>query len=455
MQIDSLRTADGQELYRVVGGQWVACETPHAPAHAGAGGGEAAPSLSLGNNCTEKDPAKVGETHRKSYNAKRKEVVSRHVRQAVRQWGLERCIVFTLTFPDRLRWTNPEDWKTAKRRWHSFRTHVLPGVFLGGVGVWEPSPTGRIHLHAVVGTREDVRTGFDFDAFGASCREFSTSGESPEFKRLRSAYASTATESLRAIWAEIRAKAPDYKIGRCESIPVRSEAGFARYVGKYLGKEDGGEWVQGFKGRRVTVWGEFRAADCMAFTWCRRLSGLDWKLRGHSGDAVGQSAQIDPVRAGQWAAVYRGDVEDRSGFRSIIGELRRQGMHPSCDWSRLRKMFGRGWAWKLLRVYGGCLRECERDMKEEFEATGCAPFGRAEDRAAAWTVKKLHLDSFISGECQADTSSEAVATILREFGGVEVGPCWVPDPEPARSPSDAAPGHPLGSEWHQVYLSLT
>jgi hypothetical protein len=341
--------------------------------------------------------------------------------------------VFTLTFPDALKWHSPEDWKEAKRRFHSFRTHVLPGVFSGGVGVWEPSPTGRIHLHAVVGSSASLRGSFDFGAFKAACEEYQRAGATPEFKRCRAVYVASATDELRAIWATIRERAPDYEIGRCETIPVRSPEGFGFYVGKYLGKVEGDEWAQGFKGRRLTRWGDFQPGAVMSFAWCRRLSAADRAFRPQIVNPVGMSATLETgLQVDAERRMWQRQADESSGFRSFMRGLIAQGMTPHHTADLLKAKFGAGWAWRLMLAHRAQLEEAARDVEAQ---PGLA--GHEEEIACAEVVRLLHLYSLgpdSTGPEESDLPpfvGDAARAAMESLGGrvscvveAAAGPWW-------------------------------
>jgi hypothetical protein len=77
---------------------------------------------------------------------------------------------------------------------------------------------GRLHFHLVVVCREDVRTGFDFG--GIKKRDYKS-----------------ASEYLRGEWAFWREACPKFNFGRCELLPVRTDAErAARYVARYIAR---------------------------------------------------------------------------------------------------------------------------------------------------------------------------------------------------------------------------
>ena len=103
---------------------------------------------------------------------------------------------------------------------------------------------GALHYHLAIAFPWDIRTGFDFKA----CSEANVArkaGNLAEFKRLERVYFASANPDLRAWWRDLRSAAGNYGFGRCETLPVLSNAaGVARYVGSYVGKEFAGREVR-------------------------------------------------------------------------------------------------------------------------------------------------------------------------------------------------------------------
>ncbi len=108
--------------------------------------------------------------------------------------------------------------KEARRRWRSLITNALDGRYLSWLCVLQRGRFGRLHFHLVVVCREDVRTSFDFN----------------EVKKRN--YQS-ANEYLRGEWVFWRETCPKYNFGRCELLPVRTDAErAARYVARYIAR---------------------------------------------------------------------------------------------------------------------------------------------------------------------------------------------------------------------------
>ena len=155
---------------------------------------------------------KMTTAHRKSTYALR---VS--TREFINRYGLEKCLFVTLTFPS-IGGKAPTV-KEASRRFNSLATNLLNGrgLVVAWIRVLERGERkGRVHYHCLVAVREDVRTGFDFEAFK------------------RKDYTS-ANGALRAVWAWWRKNAKKYGFGRVESQPLRStDEAVAQYLSKYI-----------------------------------------------------------------------------------------------------------------------------------------------------------------------------------------------------------------------------
>ena len=139
--------------------------------------------------------------------------LSWNVAHLCRTWGIDRVGFLTLTFADHV-----TDAREAQRRFNSLATHVLRKRYPAYVAVLERQKSGRIHYHLLVVLPDDIRTGIDFDAIANG-----------DYK--------TANKSLRLEWAFWRKTAPNYRFGRTELLPIKSDAdALGQYVGKYIAK---------------------------------------------------------------------------------------------------------------------------------------------------------------------------------------------------------------------------
>lgn len=156
-------------------------------------------------------PAGLSGPHRKVANA-----LSWNVAHLCREWGIDRVGFLTLTFADHV-----TDIREASRRFNSLATHVLRERYAAHIRVVERQKSGRIHYHLLVVLADDIRTGADFDAFAK--RDYKS-----------------ANNHLRREWAFWRHTSPQYRFGRTELMPIRSDASaLGQYVGKYIGKHIG------------------------------------------------------------------------------------------------------------------------------------------------------------------------------------------------------------------------
>lgn len=108
----------------------------------------------------------------------------------------------------------------ASRRFNSLNTHLLKTLFRRAVVVTERHKSGAIHFH-VVGSMQgglNIRRGFDFD------------------RVKRRDYRSVCPD-LRALWAMLRERLPEFGFGRAELTPIRTSGPqIASYLSKYVSK---------------------------------------------------------------------------------------------------------------------------------------------------------------------------------------------------------------------------
>ena len=209
------------------------------------GGGLAAPadspSLSLINNSI------IGVN--KSAIAKKAECLYVNLDGLIKRVGIERVGFVTLTFP---RVTS--DRVFASCCFNSLATNVLRPQKLEFLSVPERQGNGGFHFHLATAFPYDIRTGFDFTAatnattvkrehyfrggtYNRSRGGFGWDNASSyaEFKKWECLYIESANESLRSWWNYFRQVAKRYGFGRCETLPILSNAqALARYIGAYV-----------------------------------------------------------------------------------------------------------------------------------------------------------------------------------------------------------------------------
>jgi hypothetical protein len=197
--------------------------------------------------------------------------------------GIERVGLLTLTFAEHI-----TDSKEAQRRFHSLRTNILTKRYVDFVRVVERQASGRIHYHLVVVTKEDIRTGANFDEFAKRTYK-------------------SANTALRSEWAFWRRNAAAYGFGRTELLPVRSNAeAVGRYVGKYISKHVGQREVRD-RGMRLVSYSRGAKMGTTNFAWATSKSWL-WRAklakwaRKHGCDSMEAVATVFGPR---WAYHHR------------------------------------------------------------------------------------------------------------------------------------------------------
>jgi hypothetical protein len=232
-----------------------ACGEGLAPSSARSAPRGEAPSLSISHNCIKEDEEKL---HVLTGSHKRvAESLCHEIKELAREFGLERLGFLTPT----LGTGKNLDFRGFQKRFHSLRTNIIQGRFERSIWVVERgTEKGRLHPHGVVVLKQDIRTGFDFDAHAEVIRiqaRFYREGKGnayvkdlawQEASRRRNA---SASDYLCREWAFWRKTAPSYGFGRTEVLPVRSTAeGIARYVGGYI-SEHVRNRIAGDKGKRL------------------------------------------------------------------------------------------------------------------------------------------------------------------------------------------------------------
>ena len=153
------------------------------------------------------------------------------------QYGIDRIGFLTLTFADHVTCA-----REASRRFNSLASNVLRHRFASYIRVLERQKSGRIHYHLLVVLADDIRSGVRFDEFAAG--KYGSAGN-----------------HLRREWAFWRHTAPQYRFGRTELMPVKSNGdALGQYVGKYIGKHIGHREERDKGVRLVSYSGDARMA---------------------------------------------------------------------------------------------------------------------------------------------------------------------------------------------------
>ena len=140
----------------------------------------------------------------------------------VEEDGIDSVGFLTLTVGDDRegRFEQVHDSEEASKRFNSLNTHLLKTLFKRAVVVTERHKSGAIHFH-VVGSMAgglNIRRGFDFE------------------RVKRRDYRSVCPD-LRALWAMLRERLPEFGFGRAELTPIRTSGPqIASYVAKYVSK---------------------------------------------------------------------------------------------------------------------------------------------------------------------------------------------------------------------------
>jgi hypothetical protein len=203
--------------------------------------GAAAPAAALpcqyNDNCIEKE--KYPKPSAASLTPSRKRIRQKMIMAVewmVRKHGIERVGLLTLSFgvPGSGKgsfetWAlrqQAKEWDFVQNRWHSFCTNVVAKRYQDWVCVFELHGDRVWHIHVVVATKENIRTGTDIEMLS----NYRLPYWLRRGKHLRN-------EALAAEWRVLREVSCKYRFGRVELLPVRKTAqavGF--YLGDYLSK---------------------------------------------------------------------------------------------------------------------------------------------------------------------------------------------------------------------------
>ena len=155
------------------------------------------------------------------------------------RYGLARVGVLTLSFgvPGSGRGSKEtrelreqaKEWEFVQKRWHSFCTNVIAKRYADWICVFEQHRDRVWHIHVVVVTKEDIRTGTDIETLS----NYRLPYWMRRGKHLRN-------EALAAEWRELREVCCRYRFGRVELLPVKKTAeAVGHYLGDYLVKTYG------------------------------------------------------------------------------------------------------------------------------------------------------------------------------------------------------------------------
>jgi len=176
-----------------------------------------------------------------------------NVKAFCNKYGLERCGFFTLTFKENL-----QDFKIAQERFNNLSSNYIRIEYGPYVCIMQLQKRGAVHYHLLVACKEDIRTGFDFEAVG-----------NDDYR--------SAKGHLKRMWRLNTKAAKSHGFGRTELLPIKSTSeGVGKYLGRYLSKGDrtmqikGARTVRYSKGFRVAN-NQFAWVSPGAFNWRKKI----------------------------------------------------------------------------------------------------------------------------------------------------------------------------------------
>ncbi|HXB58528.1 MAG TPA: hypothetical protein VNU95_03140 [Candidatus Acidoferrales bacterium] len=215
-------------------------ETDDARDGAADGRGEAAPAAALpclsSNNCIGKGNDGFQPSLLSPYRKKSRHRLISAVKWMVEKYGLNNVGLLTLSFgvpgsgrgsaeTQELR-EQAKDLDFVQKRWHSLNTNILSKRYPDWICIPEPHKDGVWHLHVVVATKMDIRTGTDIETLS----NYKLPYWMRRGKHLRN-------EALAGEWQALREIACKYRFGRIELLPVKKTGeALARYLAGYLTK---------------------------------------------------------------------------------------------------------------------------------------------------------------------------------------------------------------------------
>jgi len=203
--------------------------------------GAAAPAVGLpcqdNDNCIKREKYKRPSLSGLTPNQKKvRHKMIMAVEWMARKHGIERVGLLTLSFgvPGSGKgsyetWAlrqKAKDWDFVQGRWHSFCTNIVAKRYQDWVCVFEQHKDHVWHLHVVVATKKDIRTGTDIEMLS----NYKLPYWLRRGKHLRN-------EALAAEWTSLRKVACHYRFGRVELLPVKKSGdALGQYLGDYLVK---------------------------------------------------------------------------------------------------------------------------------------------------------------------------------------------------------------------------
>ena len=278
--------------------------------------------------------------------------VRRDIEWMAQEYGIERIAMLTLTIRE-----NVTDGREFSRRFKSISTNVFSRLFHDWVRVFERQKRGAWHVHVVVATKEDIRTGTDVVALNELLKR------KRDRKISKSVYYAgiqqLASLNLRAIWKEFRAlcavgkrkgkrKARRYRFDAAHLLPIISTAqALAAYVSKYISKgfqnrrpEDKGLRLMGCSKRVTKVCSErFSWAEGAGKVWRGKMGVLADMLNFKGSD------DFSKALGSRWAYHIRPAIDLLMlPYYATMREARADG------WDLVNKSDGSPWPWADLTL---------------------------------------------------------------------------------------------------------
>jgi hypothetical protein len=209
----------------------------------------------------------------KSKTYKKMNSLTRNVQYWGDKLGVDNLGFMTLTFKGNLK-----DPKEAQRRWNNLsRTLSRDGKMHVCVKVVEVQNRGAIHYHCLVHIGEDIRTGFDWEAFKRAGQAYGAR-DRVEGRKQTKIYASSAKKHLRHLWGYMRTKCESHGFGRSELMPIHYPNNIGSYLGKYLNKDDEKREKKHYdpwttKVRKIAYGRKLPKVASANFSWVKRPDG--------------------------------------------------------------------------------------------------------------------------------------------------------------------------------------
>lgn len=291
----------------------------------------AAPPAACGLPCLSSNNSTRQAPKLTPYQRKNAFILKENLEAMVAKYGIEKVGFLTLTFPRDL------TLREANKRFDSFASHVLGDRVECWVNVREFTGIMRPHMHLCVAVDQDIRSGFNWEAYLEMARLSRSAARRTHAARIRELSRSlNPSPALQALWRDLRHYLPRYQFGRHELIPIRkTSSALALYVGGYIRKSIE-QRPAAAKGARLISYSQdferrvvghaWQWNTPMTWLWRRRLEAFA-KFHG-IGDYSGLSQAFGP----RWAWWFRDVIEafnlpdlsaeDGSAFYSTVDPSR-------------------------------------------------------------------------------------------------------------------------------------